>query len=216
MRKLLKIAFAGLAVAFAAPAFADDIADGEKLYKTKTCMACHGLKGARPIQTFPALAGQNEKYVLTQMQDIKSGKRIASKDPATGHPYTEGMQAVMHLLSDDELKKIAKYLTSLEPAKPKPLDPAPSPEDLAAGAAKYKQLGCVACHGVDGKKASVATYPVLAGLQRDYLARQMTDMRDGIRVNGQSKLMLGIIKKADDAAIAAIATYLSQIDRSAP
>lgn len=216
MRKLLKIAFAGLAVAFAAPAFADDIADGEKLYKTKTCMACHGLKGARPIQTFPALAGQNEKYVLTQMQDIKSGKRIASKDPATGHPYTEGMQAVMHLLSDDELKKIAKYLASLEPAKPKPLDPAPSAEDLAAGAAKYKQLGCVACHGVDGKKAGVATYPVLAGLQRDYLARQMTDMRDGIRVNGQSKLMLGIIKKADDAAIAAIATYLSQIDRSAP
>lgn len=40
-------------------------------------------------------------------------------------------------------------------------------------------------------------------------------MRDGLRVNGQSKLMLNIIKKADDAAIAAVATYLSQIDRSA-
>lgn len=215
MRQMLKIALAGLAVAFAAPALADDIADGEKLYKTKTCMACHGIKGARPIQTYPALAGQNEKYLLTQMQDIKSGKRIASKDPATGHPYTEGMQAVMHLLNDEELVKLAKYLTSLEPAKPKPLDPVPSQDDLAAGAAKFKQLGCVACHGVEGKKTNVATYPVVAGLHRDYLARQMTDMREGVRVNGQSKLMLGVIKKADDAAIAAIATYLSQIDRSA-
>ena len=212
---MLKIALAGLAVAFAVPALADEIADGEKLYKTKTCMACHGLKGARPIQTYPALAGQNEKYVLTQMQDIKSGKRIASKDPATGHPYTEGMQAVMHLLNDEELAKIAKYLASLEPGKPKPLDPAPSQDELAAGLAAYKKLGCVACHGADGKKTNVATYPIIAGLQRDYLVRQMTDMREGVRVNGQSKLMLGVIKKADDAAIAAIATYISQVDRSA-
>ncbi len=215
MRNLFKIAFAGFAILAFSPALADDIADGEKLYKTKTCMACHGLKGARPIQTYPALAGQNEKYLLTQMQDIKTGKRIASKDPATGHPYTEGMQAVMHLLNDDELKLLAKYLMSLEPAKPKPLDPAPTQEELDAGKAKYKTLGCVACHGVDGKKTNVASYPIIAGMKRDYLVRQMTDMRDGVRVNGQSKLMLGIIKKADDAAIMAIATYLSQIDRSA-
>lgn len=215
MRTMLKIAIAGLGLAFAAPALADDVADGEQLYKTKTCVACHGVKGARPIQSYPAIAGQNEKYVLTQLQDIKSGKRIASKDPVTGHPFTEGMQAVMHLLSDEDLPKLAKFLAAQKPGKPKPLDPAPSQDDLAAGAAKFKQLGCVACHGADGKKTNVASYPVIAGLQRDYLVRQMTDMRDGVRVNGQSKLMLGIIKKADDPAIAAIATYLSQIDRSA-
>ncbi|MBK8456878.1 MAG: cytochrome c4 [Phyllobacteriaceae bacterium] len=214
-RSVTLVFAAALAAFIAAPALADDIADGEKLYKTKTCMACHGLKGARPIQTYPALAGQNEKYLLTQMQDIKSAKRIASKDPATGHPYTEGMQAVMHLLNDDELKTIAKYLTSLEPGKPKAIDPPPSQDDLAAGLAAFKKLGCVACHGADGKKTNVATYPIIAGLQRDYLVRQMTDMRDGVRVNGQSKLMLGVIKKADDAAIAAIANYISQVDRSA-
>jgi cytochrome c553 len=214
MRNILLAACTGLAL-LSTTALADDVADGEKLYKTKTCVACHGSKGARPIQTYPSLAGQNEKYILTQLQDIKSGKRVASKDPVTGHPYTEGMAAVMHLLNEDDLKKIAKYLAAQAPAKPKPIDPAPSVEDLANGAAAYKKLGCVACHGVDGKKASVPTYPNLAGLQRDYLVRQMTDMRDGLRVNGQSKLMLNIIKKADDAAIASLATYLSQIDRTA-
>lgn len=215
MRKIFQLALAGFAVLAVTPAFADDVADGEQLYKTKTCVACHGPKGARPIQSYPALAGQNEKYLVTQLQDIKSGKRIGSKDAATGHPFTEGMQAVMHLLNDEDLPVLAKYLNAQTPGKPKPLDPAPTQEELDTGKAKFKTLGCVACHGVDGKKGSVPSYPIIAGLQRDYLARQMTDMRDGVRVNGQSKLMLGIIKKADDAAIAAIAAYLSQIDRSA-
>ena len=213
MKKTLLATFAGLAVLTSA-VWADDIADGEKLYKTKTCVACHGIKGARPIQTFPALAAQNEKYILTQLRDIKAGKRVGCKDP-TGHPFTEGMSAVMHLVTDEDLVKIAKYLSKQDPPKPKLLDPAPSADDLTAGAATYKKLGCVACHGADGKKASIPNYPNLAGLQRDYLIRQMTDLRDGLRVNGQSKLMLSIIKKADDAAIASIATYLSQIDRSA-
>lgn len=213
MKRLFFAALAGWAVLSSA-VFADDVADGEKLYKTKTCVACHGAKGARPIQSFPALAAQNEKYILTQLQDIKSGKRIGSKDP-TGHPFTEGMSAVMHLVNDDDLKKIAKYLAAQEPPKPKMIDPTPSADDLSAGAAAYKKLGCISCHGVDGKKGSVPGYPAIAGQNRDYLIRQMTDIREGLRVNGQSKLMLNIIKKADDAAIASLATYLSQIDRSA-
>jgi cytochrome c len=73
----------------------------------------------------------------------------------------------------------------------------------------------MACHGPDGKKASSPTYPAIAGQNKDYLIRQMTDIRDGLRVNGQSKMMLAFIKKADDASIAAIATYLSTVDRSA-
>ncbi|NMD09185.1 MAG: c-type cytochrome, partial [Phyllobacteriaceae bacterium] len=103
MRKLL-LSTALAVFSLTSSAMADDVADGEKLYKTKTCVACHGPRGQRPIQTYPAIAGQTERYLLTQMNDIKSGKRIAAKDPATGHPYTEGMQAVMHLLNADDLK----------------------------------------------------------------------------------------------------------------
>lgn len=213
----LQTALLGLMMAVAAPvALADEIADGEKIYKTKTCVACHGPKGARPIQSYPAVAGQNEKYLLSQLIDIKAGKRVASKDPATGHPFTEGMAAVMHLLSDNDLKLLAKYLAAQKPGKPKPLDPAPTAEEIEKGRAAYKSLGCLACHGADGKKASVPAYPVLAGLHRDYLVRQMTDMRDGVRANGQTRLMLPMIKRADDPAVAALAAYLSQVDRSAP
>jgi cytochrome c553 len=42
----------------------------------------------------------------------------------------------------------------------------------------------------------------------------MVDMRGKVRTGGKVKLMYGVIKRADDEQIAAIATWLSQIDRS--
>lgn len=214
MRPLLPALLAAFA-ALAAPAFADAIEDGENVYKTKTCMACHGIKGARPVLSYPALAGQNEKYIIAQMNDIKAGKRVGTVDPDTGSPYVKGMADIMHLVDDKDIANVAKYLAQLPPGKPKAVDPAPDPAQLEAGAAAYKKLGCTSCHGKDGLKPTAKTYPFLAGLNRDYLTRAMTEMRDKVRVSGQSKLMFGTISKADDTQIADIAAWLSQIDRSA-
>lgn len=214
--KLLKLATLAAAVLmWPVLAHADDQLTGEQVYKTKGCMACHGSKGAKPIMTYPALAGQNEKYVLQQVNDIKDGKRVGAVDDS-GHPSTQGMADILHILTDADIAAVAKYVSEQKPGKPKALDPAPAAADLQAGQDIYKKLGCVTCHGVDPKKANTPIYPILAGLNRDYLKRQMIEIRDGVRTNGQSKLMLGFIKKADDAAIVSIATYLSQIDRSAP
>lgn len=208
------MAIAGLVLVSANAVRAEDPIDGKNVYRTRSCMACHGAKGAKPIQTYPALAGQNEKYVLQQVLDIKAGKRVGSMDE-TNHPRTQGMADILHILSDDEIKAVAKYLSEQEPGKPKPVDPPPSAEDVAAGQAAFKKLGCISCHGAEAKKASSPAYPILAGLHRDYLVRQMTEMRDGQRTNGQTKMMLNFIKKADDATVLSIADYLSQIDRSA-
>lgn len=208
------MAAAALALVSASAAQAEDALDGKKLFNTRTCMACHGMKGAKPIQSYPALAGQNEKYALQQIKDIKDGKRVGSMDE-TNHPRTEGMAAILHILSDDEIAALAKYVSEQTPAPPKPLDPAPSADDLKAGQDAYKKFGCITCHGADAKKSNSPVYPILGGLNRDYLIRQMTELRDGQRTNGQSKMMLAFIKKADDAAIQSIATWLSQVDRSA-
>lgn len=216
MRSLLLAFATGLAALCASTALADPIKDGEKVYKTKTCMACHGIKGARPVLSYPALAGQNEKYLLNQLKDIKAGKRVGSVDPATGSPFVKGMVDVMHLVNEEDLVNVSKYLASLTPGKPKPIDPAPAPDLLEAGAKAYKSLGCTACHGKEGTKPSNKAYPVISGLNSEYLARQMTEMRDKTRVNGQSKLMFGVISKASDEDIKAVSVWLSQIDRSNP
>ena len=88
----------------AAPAAA---LDGAALYKTKTCVACHGKDANTPIMPgYPKLAGQNADYAFNQMKDIKSGAR--------NNGQTAAMKGIMHLVSDEELKAIANWLATLK------------------------------------------------------------------------------------------------------
>lgn len=216
MRVLLSALIIGAAALTGTTALAasDTEKAGKRVYMTKTCLACHGRNGAKAIMSYPVLAGQNEKYLVQQLKLIQSGKRVGSVDTATGHPFVQGMADVMHLLDDADIKNVSKYLTNLTPAEPEVLDPAPSEDVLKAGAKAYKKLKCKSCHGKDGLKASNKAYPIIAGLDRDYLARQMTDMREKTRTGGKAKLMFGVIKRAKDDQIEAMATWLSQIDRT--
>lgn len=81
--------------------------DGEALYKSKTCIACHGADGKKPIMpTYPKLAGQSEQYALQQMKDIKSGARDNGQSGA--------MKTVMQTVSESEMAAIAKWLSGLK------------------------------------------------------------------------------------------------------
>lgn len=214
MRVTLSALILGTVAMLALPVQADENRDGKRVYMTKTCLACHGRNGARPVLSYPALAGQNEAYLVAQLEAIKSGERTGSVDETTGHLFVQGMTDIMHLVDEDDIKNVAAYLTDLPPAKPEALDPAPSEDELAAGAKLYKRLGCRSCHGKEGERGTKPGYPMIAGLDRDYLIRQMVDIRDKVRTSGKSRLMFGVIKRADDDDIAAMATWLSQIDRS--
>jgi len=186
---------------------------GKRVYMTKSCMACHGKDGKRAIRDYPNLAGQDAAYLVQQMNDIGSGARVGGTDDS-GHPRTQGMRDIMHLVSDEEKKLVAEWLAKRDPAPPKapetPLDPALA----AAGAQTYQKLGCIACHGKDGTKP-LRGYPIIAGQKFEYLVNQMTEMRDKVRTNGKSKLMFGVIRRASDEDIQKMAAYLSQIDRTA-
>jgi len=92
-----------VATSFAAPA----LADGKALYLEKTCIACHGKDAKKPLTPeYPKLAGQNAKYAEKQMQDIKSGARANGNAAA--------MKGVMHLVTDEEIKELAKYLSEIK------------------------------------------------------------------------------------------------------
>ena len=214
MRVILSALILGSMAMMAVPANADAARDGKRVYMTKTCLACHGRNGARPVLSYPALAGQNEAYLIAQLEAIKSGERTGSVDETTGHLFIQGMADIMHLIDEDDIKNVAAYLADLPPAKPEVLDPAPTEDELAAGAKLYKRLGCRSCHGKEGERGTKPIYPIIAGLDRDYLIRQMVNIRDKVRTSGKARLMFGVIKRADDDDIAAMATWLSQIDHS--
>ncbi|OAN53141.1 cytochrome C4 precursor [Paramagnetospirillum marisnigri] len=94
------------APAAAAPAAAAPPHPGKTLFLTKTCVACHGKEGKKPLPGYPAIAGQDKAYVLAQTRDIKSGARTNGKANA--------MQPVMHLVTDDEITAIADYLSTVK------------------------------------------------------------------------------------------------------
>jgi len=106
MRNITIKALAAGMIAGAVLASGSVMADGATLYKTKTCIACHGADGKAPIlPTYPKIAGQNEQYIIAQMKDIKSGAR--------NNGQTAAMKGVMHLVSDEEIAEIAKWLAGL-------------------------------------------------------------------------------------------------------
>ena len=81
--------------------------DGAELYKTKTCLTCHGKDGKTTIMpSYPKIAGQNEAYALQQMKDIKSGAR--------NNGMTAAMKGIMHLVTDEEMEALAKYIATME------------------------------------------------------------------------------------------------------
>ena len=82
-------------------------ADGAKLYEDKTCVACHGKKGDKPLMPdYPKIAGQNAKYIERQMLDIKSGARANGNSAA--------MKGVMEIVSEADIKELAKFVSTLK------------------------------------------------------------------------------------------------------
>ncbi|MCW8957354.1 MAG: cytochrome c [Gammaproteobacteria bacterium] len=85
--------------------------DGAALFKDPKkggCTACHGKDAKSPIMPmYPKLAGQNEAYLLQQLKDIKSGKR--------NNGMSIAMKGIMHMVNEEEMAAIAKYLSSLKP-----------------------------------------------------------------------------------------------------
>ncbi len=81
-----------------------------------SCQACHG-PGARGIEPFPALAGQDAKYIEAQLKDWQDGKRPGGIGNLMKH--------VADALDAEQIHAAAEYLASLPPTGPVPADTQP-------------------------------------------------------------------------------------------
>lgn len=82
---------------------------------------------------------------------------------------------------------------------------------LADGAALYLEKTCIACHGKDGKKTLTPAYPKIAGQNVAYIEAQMLDIKNGVRTNGSSAAMKGVMHLVSDAEIKELALYISKL-----
>jgi len=199
-----------LAVLAAVAVSAAAQAPGQALFAERGCAGCHGEDGGPAVDSIPVLAGQRAAYLFKQARDIGEGRRVSRTD-ANGDPRTRPMKDSMAGVSDADLQAIADWLATV-PAPPAARGDAAAAAD---GAELFDEFGCIGCHG-DGGRKPLSDYPILAGQNRDYLALQLKDIRDDVRTNGRSRLMIGFARPLTDAQAERIAEHLSQADRTGP
>jgi len=85
--------------------------------------------------------------------------------------------------------------------------PTHSLADGDAAAGKAASAVCAACHGADGK-AILPEYPNLAGQHASYIAKQLTDYREG---NRQNALMSPMAAALTDQGILDLAAYYASL-----
>ncbi|MDB5963813.1 MAG: cytochrome c, class [Polaromonas sp.] len=194
---------AGHAAAAATPAQAvakvtkPDLVKGEASF-TAVCASCHGADGNSAIPGNPKLSQQHPEYLVKQLQEFKSGKR---KSPV--------MQAFASALSDDDMKNISFWAASKK-AKPgfaKDKELVTLGERIYRGGIADRQVAaCAGCHSPNGAGIP-AQYPRLSGQHADYVAAQLTNFRDGVRLN--SLQMNQVAAKLNDREIRALADYVA-------
>jgi cytochrome c553 len=167
--------------------------------KVAVCVACHGQSGNDSLlPNVPKLGGQGEKYLLKQLEEIKSGVRAV--------PLMSGM---LNALNEQDLADVAAYYASLEA----PLGAVvPEQRELGeklwrAGHAGLGVPACSACHAPDGKGNAPAGYPSLSGQDTAYTELQLKSFRAGERGNDDAAVMRTIAERLSDSEIAALASY---------
>jgi len=189
---LLTLGVTGLAQA------AGDAAAGQA--KTAVCGACHAPDGNSLAPNFPKLAGQGERYLLKQLNDIKSGNRQVVE-----------MTGLLDNLSDQDLADIAAYYASQTGSTGQA-----DPKLVERGEALFRggnlELGmpsCTGCHAPNGAGNDLAGFPKLSGQHAAYVAKQLTDFREGNRTNdGDTMIMRAIAAKLSNKDIEAVSSYI--------
>jgi cytochrome c553 len=163
----------------------DPVIGQKKFY---TCVGCHGIddyKNAYPDYSVPRLRHQQAAYIVSALQEYKSGERP--------HPT---MHAQAYSLSDQDMQDIAAYLQG----------DAIKPSTKIVGTAPPQVAACGACHGENGLGVDAPMSPkppILAGQHVDYLEQALTSYHNGRRKNVVMNGMAQLLATEADIKIAA-------------
>lgn len=162
------------------------------------CESCHTGLGE-----FPILAGQQERYVFTQLRDFRSGRRT-----------NDIMGPIAKALSSAQVDALATYFSE----QPRKAAPAPSVDaamiergkELATmGDSNREIFACDTCHGPQGRGGDFAA---LAGQNPGYILAQVQALRAGKRGNDELGIMQALAKKITDEDAQAAAAYYNQVN----
>lgn len=169
--------------------------------KAAVCGACHGMDGNSTDKQYPKLAGQNEAYIVRQLQAFKDQRRV--------NPIMVGFVAP---LSEQDMHDIGAYFAT-QSARPGVADEALVERGQAlfrGGDAELDVPACLACHGPSGQGMAGAGYPHLAGQWTDYVAATLNAWKGGTSWGNDidARIMPTIVSRLSEADINALASYI--------
>ena len=163
------------------------------------CGTCHGANGNSTQPKFPRLAGQNAKYLATQLKAFRSQSR---GDPdALG--YMWGMAAE---LDDDTVAALAAYYAAQKPEAGRRADQAAvsrGREIYEKGITAEGVPACSSCHGADAH--GTQDYPRLAGQHEQYVLKQLGSFQSNMR---NVAIMHGVALNLRSPEMQSVAAYL--------
>ena len=163
-------------LALQAAAATPDPAHGRILF-LKHCAECHGPHGwGDGVREIPAIAGQHQRYLLTQLARFSSGEREGSA------MHGSAMHDALQPADVGWPQAFADLTAYLAQARP---DPHPEHFDgqaLKAGQRTYA-TACAACHGSDGTGSDAAAIPAIGGQHYSYLLAQLKSFAAGRRAH---------------------------------
>lgn len=217
MKKVLIGLIVGLLATTMAHASGGDAASGKS--KAVACGACHGADGNSMVPSFPKLAGQNERYLIKQMNNIVCGALSADEQKAQkcSGRWVPTMAGQLDNSSAEDIADIAAYYASQQSSggQTKAALAAKGEEIYRAGIGSKSVPACSACHSPTGKGNGPAGFPALSGQHSDYIAAQLRAFRaaadglEGRSNDGDSKIMRDIAYRMSDSEIDAVASYIN-------
>lgn len=181
---------------------AGDAAAGKT--KAAACAGCHGADGNSMVPTFPKIAGQNETYIVRQLEAFKTSK-------GRSNPLMLGMAAP---LSKTDMENLGAYFQTQKISSAATYDAS----ELAKGKEIYNGgimpkgvPACKACHSPTGSGNPGEGYPQLKGQFVSYTIAQLHAFKSGARTTDNNALMRDIVAKLSDAQIKAVANYIASL-----
>ena len=165
--------------------------------RAEGCLTCHGETGVSQTENIPSVAAQPTLFTQWQIVFYRIG-RIKN----------EMMGPIAAELSDDDVRQLGAYLSSLPPPRP-----ADQPDDAPALTEAGKRLAtenhCDNCHGpaFAGQEAAAR----LAGQREEYLLKAFNDYKIGVRSGTGPVKMPEVLYALKEDDLKALAHYLSRL-----
>ncbi|UNM95151.1 cytochrome c4 [Ignatzschineria rhizosphaerae] len=178
---------------------------GKEIVNT-TCATCHGENGISINDLYPSLAGQHQKYIRTQLYELKR----SYSDPDNGLRFDAEMSSEANKLSEQQIADVALFLskqkTQYQLADEKL---AIRGEQIYRGGDIAKGIpACSACHSPTGKGNAAANYPAVAGQHAYYTEKQLNRFKTEERKNDPARIMRDIAQRMNEAEIKEVASYI--------